>query len=359
MPGRAMMVPCMAETALIFVVPGSLGQRTGGTRYDRRIISELRKTGCTIRVQELPGSFPFCDRDATRAAQEVLKKCPDGATVVIDGLALPAFGSVLATHRARLFLSALVHHPLAREPGLSRVDRQHLYEIERALLGHVARVITTSPATTKMLQAYDVDADRIIAVAPGTDFVAPAARRKNQTLRLLCVASLIARKGHDTLIAALADCAALDWHLDCLGALDRDAAVTAAARALIHRHGLGERVILHGEANDVALAEAYGAADVFVLASALEGYGMAFAEALAHGLPIVGSGDGAVRDTVPECAGLIVPVGDRAALSGALGQIIANSALRATLAKGAQAAGRRLPDWPRAAREFAAALARP
>ena len=86
---------------------------------------------------------------------------------------------------------------------------------------------------------------------------------------------------------------------------------------------------------------------------------MAFAEALAHGLPIVGSGDGAVRDTVPECAGLIVPVGDRAALSGALGQIIANSALRATLAKGAQAAGRRLPDWPRAAREFAAALARP
>jgi glycosyltransferase involved in cell wall biosynthesis len=349
----------VAEAALVFVVPGSLGQRTGGTRYDRRIIAELRKTGRPVRVVELPGSFPFCDRVATRAARTALVECPDGATVVIDGLALPALGPAIRAHRARLWPVALIHHPLARESGLSPADRQHLFETERDLLRQVARVIVTSPATARMLDEYDVGADRIETVIPGTDPAPVAARRESRTVRLLCVASLIARKGHATLIAALAGCAALDWRLDCLGALDRDRAVTAQARALIRRQGLAERIGLHGEADDGALAKAYAAADVFVLASELEGYGMAFAEALAHGLPIVGSGAGAVRETVPAPAGLIVPVGDRAALSGALARVIANAALRATLAEGARAAARRLPDWPRAARNFAAALVRP
>jgi len=349
----------MAKVALIFVVPGSLDQRTGGTRYDRRIIHELRKTGGAVAVVELPGSFPFYDRVATRAAQAALASFPDGATVVIDGLALPAFGPALAGHRARLFLIALVHHPLARESGLSRQERQQLFESEREQLGHVALVIVTSPATAKMLHAYDVDAGRIAVVEPGTDPAFRVSRSDSGTVRLLCVASLIARKGHTTLIAALAACAPLDWRLDCLGALDRDPAVTAAMRLLIQRHGLDGRIRLLGEADDIALTAAYGTADVFVLASALEGYGMAFAEALAHGLPVVGSGDGAVRETVPESAGLIVPVGDVAALAGALARIIANSALRAALAEGAHGAAAHLPDWPMAAREFAAALARP
>jgi glycosyltransferase involved in cell wall biosynthesis len=349
----------MAEAALIFVVPGSLDQRTGGTRYDRRIICELRKTGRTVAVVELPGSFPFCDRVAMQAAQAALAKFPDGATVVIDGLALPAFAPVLLAHRARLSLIALVHHPLARESGLPRLARQQLFDSERDLLRHVAKVIVTSPATAKMLHLYDVDAGRIAVVRPGTDPVFQTSRPKRGTVRLLCVASLVARKGHSALIAALAACAPLDWRLDCLGALDRDPAVTAAVRSHIHRYGLDGRIRLLGEADDLALTAAYRAADVFVLASALEGYGMAFAEALAHGLPVVGSGAGAVRETVPKPAGLIVPVGDVAALAGALARIIANTALRAMLAKGAAAAAANLPDWPMAARRFAAALARP
>jgi glycosyltransferase involved in cell wall biosynthesis len=346
----------MAEAALIFVVPGSLDQRTGGTRYDRRIIGELRKTGRNVAVVELPGSFPFCDRVATQAAQQALEACPDGATVVIDGLALPAFGPALVAHRARLSLIALVHHPLARESGLSAPAARQLFARERDDLRHVVRVVTTSAATAEMLRDYTVDAGRIAVVMPGTDRVDQVAASEGGTVRLLCVASLIARKGHTTLIAALVACAPLDWRLDCVGALDRDPGVTRAVRLCIHHHALDDRIRLLGEADDTALMAAYGAADVFVLASALEGYGMAFAEALAHGVPIVGSGAGAVRETVPKSAGLIVPVGDAAALGGALARIIANASLRATLAKGARAAAADLPDWPMAARQFAAAL---
>jgi glycosyltransferase involved in cell wall biosynthesis len=108
--------------------------------------------------------------------------------------------------------------------------------------------------------------------------------------------------------------------------------------------------------DDAALEAAYAAADIFVLASELEGFGMAFAEALARGLPIVGSGAGAVRETVPETAGKIVPVGDAVVLREALIRVIEDSNYRRQLAEGSRAAGRVLPDWPSAGRAFAHAI---
>lgn len=346
----------MDGASLIFVVPGSIEQRTGGTLYDRRIICGLRETGHAVRLVELPGRFPVCDRIAISEADFLLRAAPDGARIVIDGLALPAFAESLSLHRDRLRLTALIHHPLAAEPGLDEHTRASFFALERAMLRDVGGIITTSPATARMLAGYDVAAHRIATVLPGTD-PAPAAKGSNGgPVRLLCVATLIPRKGHLRLITALADCAGLNWRLDCLGAADRDPKMTAAIRDAIAAQELDDRITLHGEADKAALAAAYDAADIFVLASALEGYGMAFAEALAHGLPVIGSGDGAVCDTVPPTAGIIAPVGDHGALVAALTRMITDPAFRADKAAGARAAGSRLPDWPAAALQFARAL---
>lgn len=251
---------------------------------------------------------------------------------------------------------ALIHHPLAMETGLSLSDADHLSEIEQVLLRKADGIIVTSPATARNLVENGLAGDRLTVVCPGTDPAQTARGSKSGPLQLLCVGSLIPRKGHMVLIDALAGCAHLPWNLCCAGSLDRDQETTTKVMARLQRHGLTDRVTLAGEMDDAALEAAYAAADIFVLASELEGFGMAFAEALARGLPIVGSGAGAVRETVPETAGRIVPVGDAVALRAALVRVIEDSNYRRQLAESARTAGRALPDWPSAGRAFAHAI---
>lgn len=346
----------MAEPPIHFIVPGPIGQRTGGYGYDRRIVAALQASGRCVRVIELTGRFPLCCDVARSSAAAALDGIPDGAIAVIDGLALPAFAPVLPQPARRITVVGLVHHPLTLETGLSEAARATLRGMECDLYARVEGIVTTSAATAGLLADFGVAARAVSVVLPGTDPAPRAQGSSGTAVQLLCVGTLIPRKGHALLVDALADCRALDWRLLCLGSLERDHETTAAVRRRIAAHNLTDRITLAGEADAESLAAAYAAADLFVLASVFEGYGMAFAEALVRGLPVVGSGDGAVRDTVPESAGLIVPVGDRPALSAALTRVIADPAARRRLASGAYAAGQALPDWPAAGRDFAAAL---
>jgi len=172
----------------------------------------------------------------------------------------------------------------------------------------------------------------------------------------LCVAPLIPRKGHALLIEALAGLQGRDWTLHCVGSTARDATTADGARTAIARHGLAARVRLHGEVNAEALQAFYDRADVFVLPSLHEGYGMALAEALARGLPVVSSTAGAITDTVPRAAGLLLPPGDSLALRRALARVLDEPALRASLAAGARTARLQLPTWAQAVEHFAGVL---
>jgi glycosyltransferase involved in cell wall biosynthesis len=96
----------------------------------------------------------------------------------------------------------------------------------------------------------------------------------------------------------------------------------------------------------------YAQADVFVLASRFEGYGMAYAEALAHGLPVIGTTAGAIPDTVPDTAGLLSKPGDVDSLQNALRQIIQDQVLRQSLSQGALLAAAQQPSWAECARLF-------
>jgi len=227
-------------------------------------------------------------------------------------------------------------------------------------LATVRGVIVTSAATAGELTSYGVAAERVHVVNPGTD-PAPLATGSGadpvrRGLSLLCVATLIPRKGHAVLIEALSGLQNRAWTLDCVGSATRDADTADALRSAIAEHGLGDRVRLHGEVPTAVLQAMYGQADAVVLPSYFEGYGMALAEALAHGLPVVSTTAGAIPDTVPGNAGVLVPPGDAMALRAALAALFDDPALRARLAAGARAARAVLPTWPQAVARFAAAL---
>jgi glycosyltransferase involved in cell wall biosynthesis len=339
---------------LHLVVPGPLDQRTGGYIYDRRIVEGLRALGWTVQMHELAGRFPHADEMACAAAADALAKMPPGTVPVIDGLALPAF----ADHGDRLPRPwvALVHHPLALETGLSPAEARAFADLERLLLVRAPRVIVTSPGTRRDLAAYDVADGRIGVVCPGTD-PAPLARGgASPGLALLCVASLTPRKGHLVLLEALGELTDLDWHLTCVGSAERDPACAQSIVAALDRLHLHERVALVGERAEADVAPFYDRADVFVLASHHEGYGMVLTEALARGLPVVSTTAGAIPDTVPESARLLVPPGDPTALAVALREVMTRPELRARLVAGAQAARRQLPSWHDATRAFTAEL---
>jgi glycosyltransferase involved in cell wall biosynthesis len=339
-----------------FVVPGPLRQRTGGYVYDRRIVDGLRALGPTVMVHELEGVFPAADDTARRSASRAIEDMNGAALPLIDGLALPAFEH-LAGPLPRPWI-ALVHHPLALETGLSAEEASRLAGLERRLLAGAERIVATSPQTRRDLEGYEISPDRVGVVLPGTERAPLARGSGGPGCAMLCVASLTPRKGHLVLLEALGRLADLDWRLTCVGSAERDPACADGIREAIGRLGLGRRVQLVGERDEAALSPFYDAADLFVLASHHEGYGMVLADALARGLPVVSTTAGAIPDTVPSSAGLLVPPGDPGALAGALRMAIAEPVLRARLAEGARQAREHLPGWADAVRAFAAELDR-
>jgi glycosyltransferase involved in cell wall biosynthesis len=344
---------------LVFIVPGRLDQITGGYLYDRRIVEGLRATGWKVAVRELPGRFPDGDETARRAGTVALATLAEGSAVAIDGLALAAFAECLGAAVPRLRLVAMVHHKLALETGLPAATAARFAALERRLLPLFRGVICPSTQTADAVAADGVARQRIAIVPPGTDRPAVAARRpRTGPLRLLAVGSVTPRKGHLVLIEALSRLAGEDWRLTCIGSLTRDPPTVAALRRAIQRYRLGARVNLAGEWPPARLGEAYAEADIFILPSFYEGYGMAYAEAMAHGLPIVATQAGAIPETVPESAGLLVPPGDPAALAAALRRLFAEPALRRRLAAGARAAAAQLPDWDHAVRRWGEAFDR-
>ena len=341
--------------SVVLVVPGRLETRTGGYEYDRRLVEALRNDGWWVDVRELSGGFPMPTGAEREQAVRVLANLPARSLVIVDGLALGALPDEIERAASRLRIVALVHHPLALETGLPEAMRRILRDSERRALAIARRVVVTSHATVAALEDYAVPAEKVRVVEPGTDPAPVAAGSGRETAQLLCVATLIARKGHDHLLQALSAVPERNWRLTCVGS-DRDPVVSRRLRDLVRQLQLTEYVTFAGEADAAVIARHYDAADVFVLPTLYEGYGMAVAEALARGLPIVSTTTGAIPEIVPEHAGVLVAPGDVPALTAALASVIGNPSVRRRFAEGARRARARLPTWPMAAAKMGVIL---
>ena len=353
----------MSMKHIAFAIPGDIDTPTGGYIYDRKMIEGLRALGWQVDLVGLGDGFPYPDAQTLTFAQQTLGAIRNDCPVLIDGLALGVMpeiaGQLAETHQ----VVALVHHPLALESGLSPEQAQLFKRSETVALSHASNVIVTSPATARNLMAeFDIKESRIRIVLPGTERSASELTYKKQnrpddgSLHLLSVGSIVPRKGFDVLLQALGLLKDLSWQLTIAGDQTRDAHAPLQLEKDLDRYGLRDRVHLLGAVSSETLESLYLDADVFVLASRYEGYGMAFAEALAHGLPVVATTGGAIPETVPLTAGILVEPGDANKFAQALRQMVTDENLRGSLSVGAIQAAKTQPDWKQSAEYFSQAL---
>ena len=361
----ALMTPAVAPRAVTLLVPAGLSLSSGRNRYDRQVVSGLRALGWQVDVVLLDGSFPNPTDEALEQVAGVLAERRDNSIIMVDGLALGAMPEQVERVAHRLALVGLVHHLVAAETGLDGAAAVAVGAREGRALRAATGLVASSFGTARGIAGCGVPRHRIAVATPGTD-PAPRAEgsrsregaRRSTPVELLCVGSLIPRKGHDVLFDAVADLRLLRWHLTCVGSDALAPDTVMALREQIDISGLNDAITLTGEVDDATLERAYQSADVFVLATRHEGYGAAVAEALARGIPVVSTMAGAIPELVGYSGGAIVPIDDTAALAAALETMVGDHAARAGLAAGALTQGAALPRWTDTALAVSEALVR-
>lgn len=341
----------------VLAVPGALSTPTGGYGYARRLLAETDGTGANLILRHwpLPGGFPNPRPEQLAEAETRLACLPRSWPVIIDGLAL----GVLSPESLRAIgapVIALCHHPLGLETGLAGPEAARRIASERAALAASAGVITTSHTTARILsERFGVPPGAITVAPPGTDPAPQAAGSDGPGVQILSVGSLTPRKGHDSLLRALSQLAELDWSLTIIGPA-HDGACAEHLAELAARLGIASRVRFAGSAGAAELDAAYARADLFALASRYEGFGMAYAEAMARGLPVVGTATGAVPEATSGAAHL-VPPDEPGALADALGALIRDGAARQALAARCRRAAAGFPRWSDTAAAVSGAVA--
>jgi glycosyltransferase involved in cell wall biosynthesis len=331
------------------VVPDAVEDPTrpsGGNTYDRHLRRELRSLGWSVHDHAVAGFWTAADAGSFAALEEVFQRIPDDGVVLLDGLIASPAPAVLAAHARRLRLVVLVHMPLA--------DRR-----ERAALSAAAAVVVTSAwSRRRLLELHGLPAHVVHVAEPGVD----AAELSDGTAAggaLLCVGAVTFDKGQDVLLAALASIPDdLDWRCVCVGDLDHDPGFADGLR----RRCLDARVSFSGPLTSGELDRIYAEADLLVLPSRNETYGMVITEALARGLPVIASDVGGVTEAVGHGPhgtrpGLLVAPNDAVALAGALRAWLGDAGLRTRLRAAARARRESLKTWSSTAATVATVLA--
>jgi glycosyltransferase involved in cell wall biosynthesis len=375
-----------AQKRIAWVLYGSLEQRTGGTIYDARVVDGLRRAGDDVRVLSLE------DGDAAHARHGFARTLPpiarvatmakaglalarrieeiDPEIVVGDELCFRELGIAFrrlgqwtprAKRARRPRRVLLVHHLTAWEHELSPLRRRVVRAAERFAIDASDRVIVTSRTTRERLVSEGVR-EEIAVVLPGADRLRGSESESEsegggaRDVQFVVLGAVVARKQVLAVVRAFARGGARDGRLAIVGSTTRDGAYVAAVREEIARLGLGERVVMDGEVDEAGVARALARADVLVMPSTLEGYGIAATEAIHAGVPVIAARAQGLEEALAPCPDATIFADDEAALTVALDRFAHDQALRTAMTEAARAASPRMPTWASCAEVFRAAL---
>ncbi|WP_238431381.1 glycosyltransferase family 4 protein [Streptomyces cavernae] len=356
----------MTLRSVHFVMPGGVDDPSapsGGNAYDRRVCFDLAAFGWQVHKHAVQGDWPRPEAPARAELARTLADLPDGTVVLMDGLVACCVPEIVIPEAERLRLVILVHLPLGDETGLDPVVAADLDARERRTLRSVPAIVATSDwAARRLVSHHGLAPDRVHIAAPGAD-IAPLAKGTDGVSRLLCVASVTPRKGQHRLVEALAAVADLPWSCVCVGGLTQDPEYVAQLRGLIARHGLEDRLQLVGPRSGAELDATYNAADLMVLTSYAETYGMAVTEALARGIPVLATDVGGIPEAIGRAPdggvpGILVPPENPAALAAELRGWFGEADVRRRLKAAARDRRAALDGWATTARSLAGVLGR-
>ncbi len=336
-----------------FLVPGRLPPLTGGSIYNRALARELGRRGHRVAVHPLPArpaARLFLENASPRAAR--LLSPPEGDLVIVDGLLHPGLllPQRLAARGRRGARVALLHQLSGPPPGrpaarrlsetwfLAGVDallcpgRLLAAEAARRVKGRLP-VHAAPPGGDRLGEAEGEAVIRRRSAAPGP-------------LALLFVGNPSPLKGLLPLLAALAGLPDVAWRLLVVGSPELDPATFCRARREALRLGLGDRVRFAGPRDGSALARCYAEAHALAMPFARESFGIAALEAMAFGLPVIGSAASGVREFVRHGEnGWLIPPGDLAACRWAVRELAVDRERLAELGVRAWRDFRRQPTW--------------
>ncbi|CAL9287336.1 glycosyltransferase family 4 protein [Streptomyces sp. SudanB52_2052] len=362
---NAEIIPMSLRT-VHFVLPGGVDDPatpSGGNAYDRRVCLDLPGFGWQVTKHAVAGDWPRPSAAARTELARALAGLPDGAAVLLDGLVACGVPEIVVPEAERLRMAVLVHLPLGDETGLEPAVAAELDARERAVLRAVPAVIATSDwAVRRLVAHHGLPPERVHVAAPGAD-IAPLAPGTDGVSRLLCVAAVTPRKGQHRLVEALAAVTDLPWSCVCVGGLTQDPEYVAHLRSLIRAHGLEDRLELAGPRSGAALDATYATADLMVLTSYAETYGMAVTEALARGIPVLATDVGGVPEAVGRAPdggvpGILVPPENPAAIAAELRGWFGEADVRRRLKAAARGRRAALDGWATTAQSLAAVLRR-
>lgn len=369
---------------IAWVIYGSLEQQTGGTIYDARVVDGLTRAGDEVHVVSLEdGDSPHAAHGFARTLPPIARVATmakagfalarriqelDPEVVVGDELCFRELGIAFRrlgpwaqrAHRARRARRVLlVHHLTAWELELSPLRRRVVRAAERFAIDASDAVIVTSRTTRERLVSEGVR-ERIEVVLPGADRLSRSESESGSgsgsDVRFVVLGAVVARKRVLEVVRAFASGAARDERLAIVGSTTRDVAYVASVREEIARLGLGERVVMDGEVDEAGVARALARADVLVMPSTLEGYGIAATEAIHAGVPVIAARAQGLEEALAPCPDATIFADDEDALAVAIDRFAHDHALRAAMTEAARRASPRMPTWASCADAFRAAL---
>ena len=304
-----------------FVIYGSLDTLTGGYIYDRILVEYLQSRGHRVDIISLPfrnyGSH-LLDNWSSALRSDLLAGPYD--ILLQDELNHP---SLFHTNRSlqkntSIPIIAIVHQVLCRQPRNGLLNR--IYQaIEKRYFESVDAMIFNSDTTRRIVETLVGGRQPSIVACPAGDRLGHlpsidligSRTREIGPLRLIYVGNVLPHKGLLPLIKGLSHLAHDKWHLTVVGSLTMDVRYVREVKRLIAQKNLSRQIEMTGPKDGKELASLFLQSHVFVMPYSHEGFGMAYLEAMAFAMPVVGSSDGAVKEfVIPGHNGFLIEFDD-------------------------------------------------